>query len=286
MKTLISTEDNSVNFVTPCSEGGFFESRYVRRAEDYFICYLSSHSGCNKGCAMCHLTVTGQRMMTPASEADFLEQTGHVLRHYIKQSRAHYVNFNFMARGEPLDNPMIRGSAHELFNSLYDKAGISDSRLIPRFNISTIMPKTYRANLDKTFAGINPTIYYSLYSMNEKFRAKWLPGAMDPEIALDLLTEYQRSTKKIIKLHWAIIENENDSWDDVFNIVAAVKSRRLEVEFNCVRYNPYSEIDGRESPRFQIITDYLAIQLDCHAKIVSRVGQDVFASCGMFVEGI
>lgn len=59
IQMLKSQLDSSVNFVET-QLVGFLESRYVRREPRYFVAYLSSQTGCNRGCGMCHLTVTGQ----------------------------------------------------------------------------------------------------------------------------------------------------------------------------------------------------------------------------------
>jgi len=49
MRILHSQIDASVNFVEQ-QLTGFIESRYVRREERYMIAYLSSQTGCNRGC--------------------------------------------------------------------------------------------------------------------------------------------------------------------------------------------------------------------------------------------
>ena len=66
-----------------------------------------------------------------------------------------------------------------------------------------------------------------------------------------------------------------------------VRSVGLPVEIRIVRYNPYSEEYGRESgeaiisKNLEIIKTYLPFS---QIKIITRVGRDVKASCGMFVE--
>ena len=281
-KILKSEEDPSVNFITPCKDGGYFESRYVRRREDYFICYLSSQSGCNRGCKFCHLTTTKQTMMTDADYLKFISQALEVYKHYDKEVKAKVVHYNWMARGEPLCNKTITKINRYLFDTL---TGLAEEReLIPRFNISTIMPKTMDTSLAQMFKGYNPTIYYSLYSVDPKFREKWLPGAMPVEDALKQLKEYQDITGKFIKLHWAFIEGENSELSDLHSIFDMVEDYHLLCEFNLVRYNPYSEIEGKEPSEEKLaeLLNYIKVRLRGRSQMVTRVGRDIFCSCGCF----
>ena len=59
MLELKSIIDPSINIIEQ-QLVGFIESRYVRKIEDYFIAYLSSQTGCNRGCKFCHLTAMNQ----------------------------------------------------------------------------------------------------------------------------------------------------------------------------------------------------------------------------------
>lgn len=286
LTTLRSTQDPSVNIVEQRLVG-FLESRYVRRSPDYFACYLSSHSGCNRGCAMCHLTVTGQTSFEPADRYDFLEQARRVFAEYdaadATQRLAKRVHFNFMARGEPLANPTLLTQGDDLFYQLGTYA--ASRELSSKFCISTIMPQTLRKSLHEVFRWTSPTIYYSLYSISPVFRAKWLPMAMPPEQALAMLAEWQLHSKKIVKLHHALIDGENDSIDDALNICEAVDKHSLICEFNLVRYNPATLAQGVESPDAarETYLRTMRVYLLGRVKEVTRVGLDVKASCGTFV---
>lgn len=283
---LFSNEDASVNFVTPHPQGGAFESRYVRRESEYFITYLSSHSGCNKACRFCHLTQTRQTMMDPATVDDYYLQGLQVFRHYRQFDDANRVNFNFMARGEPLANPSILNNWSRVRAPLQSLA--EQHALVSKYNISTIMPEEMNdRHLYDVFGDSGAQIYYSLYSMREDFRKRWLPKAMAPHDALWELVRWQQKTGQLVTLHWAFIEGENDGLDVLEEIIMAILVRSLDVKFNLVRYNPYSAAQGRE-PSEEIIQrnfDYLAEAFGNEkSRIVPRVGFDVKASCGMFVD--
>jgi adenine C2-methylase RlmN of 23S rRNA A2503 and tRNA A37 len=286
---LRSKEDASVNFVDQ-RERGIFESRYVRRCDDYFVAYLSSQTGCNRGCAMCHLTATDQTSFIHSDVDDFRKQAEQVCGEYAESvdkgaPEARYMHYAFMARGEPLANRSILNKSREVLNALGEVAE-QMTGLPAKFCVSTIVPKTLTQSLIQVFPYVTPTVYYSLYSMQPEFRAKWLPGAMDPHTALDMLVAYQRFTKKTIKIHHALIAGENDSEGDAYHICDALNWRQLRCEFNIVRYNPASAEQGREASESDIDA-YVGV-VKAHGfpiKVVSRVGHDVKASCGMFVGG-
>lgn len=287
LRVLNSSIDRSVNFVEE-QLVGFLESRFVRKCDDYFIAYLSSQTGCNRGCEFCHLTATGQTSFVDSTHNDFIGQALQVFKHYRRQvssgqPAARMVHYNFMARGEPLANRDLLITADELLSKLGQLARTEG--LATKFNVSTILPATLRRSLVDVFRFVTPTIYYSLYSVSDDFRAKWMPAAMPVAHALPLLKEYQDFSKKIVKIHYALIEGANDSEADCLAVCDALTSAELICEFNLVRYNPASPAQGRESPP-EVIDACMRIfgeRFSGKVQIVPRVGFDVNASCGMFV---
>jgi adenine C2-methylase RlmN of 23S rRNA A2503 and tRNA A37 len=279
-----SSIDASVNFVRAVDVGRI-EARYVRRSDAYFVVYLSSQTGCAQACRMCHLTATGQTRLRNATFEEILEQADVVLAHQRALAPARSVHFNFMARGEPLSSPVILHRSAELFDALQRRARAIGVR--SRFLVSTILPNDLGdVALEDVFDGLPPEIYYSLYSTDDRFRRRWLPNAIPVEDALDRLADWQRASYKIVKLHYAFIEGENDAEADVHGVCDAVERRGLYVHVNIVRYNPPSERHGRESSEAVIQRNaaLLSTRLpNARVRVIPRVGFDVQASCGMFV---
>jgi len=286
LKVLNSQIDRSVNFVEE-QLVGFLESRFVRKCDEYFIAYLSSQTGCNRGCTFCHLTATGQTSFIDSSHNDFMAQAIQVFKHYrMQKNPAKYMHYNFMARGEPFANKILLDSGDELLSKLGQVA--KDEGLPAKFNISTIMPSTLKKPLPEVFTYINPTIYYSIYSTDEIWRKNWMPAAMPVNEALSMLKEYQDFSKKIVKIHYAFIAGENDSEKEVNNVCDALERHNLLCEFNLVRYNPASPDQGTESSEEAIARNIGIItnrfKFNTKVQMIPRVGFDVKASCGMFVE--
>lgn len=287
---LISKEDESANVVM-----GKFEARFVQRTPDYFIIYVSSHQGCNQACRFCHLTQTKQTDMTPATIGDYTEQVDRILKywdehHGYKVGALKKVHINFMARGEPLLNPVVLHNYDILTHVLRERVQRMVGKLEVVFNISTIFPEGVvlrDTNFDINNVRNNTRIYYSLYSADPQFRKRWLPKAKDPIAALEELRDYR------YKVHFALIEGENDSLEQAHAVTEAIRQthRMSHYEhtrpgFNLVRYNPYSELQGKE-PSTTTIEQYLDLLVKSQSfrdvKVVPRVGRDVYASCGTFV---
>lgn len=285
--TLISNEDKSVNFIYD----NWLEARFVRRDSDYFIVYLSSHDGCNKACRFCHLTQTGQTSFNGTTMEEYLMQAEEVLSYYdsVKDSQgiAKRVNFNFMARGEALANQVILTNAKELFSQLENLA--KKRGLIARFNISTIMPMEMESkDLADIFKDVTQdyAIYYSLYSVNEKFRKRWLPKALNYQVALKKLEALQEKNGTEIAFHWAFIQGQNDSQKDLEQLKNTLSQYNIKAKYNLVRYNPYSPNQGQEPTEDVLQHNFDELNRffnSPESRIVPRVGFDVKASCGMFV---
>lgn len=282
-----SAEDASINWIRP-AEKGYQEARFVRRVPDYIVVYLSAQSGCNQACRMCHLTATRQTRYVNTTPEDFCAQADVVLKWYKENEPvAETVHFNFMARGEPLDNPHFVAESHRILSGLGEQA--LHLSLRPRFLISTILPRSLGPKeLTDIFPIVQPELYYSIYSTNEEFRKRWLPQALPVDVALVKLTRWQQHSAKIPKIHYAFIEGQNDSVDDVRGVCEAILEHGLHVNVNVVRFNPASEAMGRE-PSEDVILRNLEVFRQyfprAQHQVIPRVGRDVYASCGMFVEG-
>jgi 23S rRNA (adenine2503-C2)-methyltransferase len=280
-----SAQDASVNWDRP-ADVGRLEARYVRRCPDYFVVYLSSQTGCAQGCRMCHLTATGQTRLRDATAGEVIEQARTVLDHYRREAPpARSVHFNFMARGEPLANRALLSDADGLLGELSRLAVALG--LWPRHLVSTIYPRELGDRpLEDIVVTHHPDIYYSIYSMSDRFRRRWLPKALPAEAALDRLTSWQRSTHKIVTLHHAYIAGENDAEGDVHAICDAVQERGLMAHVNIVRYNPHDPSRHGVEPPEGVIERNAAIYRSrlpsARVSVIARVGYDVAASCGMF----
>ncbi len=280
----VSKQDASVNWDHVVTSAVSKHATFVG-ARIILLC-ICRHRRLRPACRMCHLTTSRQTRVRDASFAEIIEQAATVLDYYRQEAPpARIVHFNFMARGEPLNNRALIADGDSLLGELSRRA--VELGLRPRHLISTIFPRQLDRPLDDIFITHHPDLHYSIYSMSPRFRQRWLPKAMPAEIALDRLMQWQRSAHKLVTLHHAYIAGENDSEVDVHQICDAVEERGLKVDINIVRYNSADPsrygVESEESILQRNADIYRSRLLQSRVSIIPRVGFDVAASCGMFL---
>jgi adenine C2-methylase RlmN of 23S rRNA A2503 and tRNA A37 len=195
-----------------------------------------------------------------------------------------------MSRGEPLANPVVLENLVKLENVLGELA--AKRNLDFKLKISSIIPvEAINRGLDAVFHKTKYSqLYYSLYSVDSSFRKRWLPNAAHVEVVMEQIRELQDIDPCfIVVLHWALIHGENDKEQDIDNVGEVIKYYGIKARFNLVRYNPYSEAQGKESTevvlheRLSQLSSYMRVD---GSKMIPKVGFDVHASCGMFVPGL
>ena len=72
--------------------------------------------------------------------------------------------------------------------------------------------------------------------------------------------------------------------EDSYEIATALAARDLKVEFNIVRYNPFSPDYGEETELVDEFAKGLRLDTGMPVQVVPRVGKDCYASCGMFTK--
>ena len=248
VRILKSKLDKSVNWITPFKKGSI-ETRYVRKKDDYIIGYVSSSIGCNQGCKQCFLTQQKQTEMYHVTPNMFADQIKLVIDHYKNNDDdglANRININFMARGDAFVNKHIVNTYPEVYDAISKPC--KEANLNPKMNISTIMPYTVKyRTLQSIFKDRPAHLYYSLYSINDEYRRKWMPGSIDWKLALDKIKDYQDNGGEIVTFHWAFIEGENDKLEDVLKMAEILKEYKFNAKFNLVRYNNHNNLPYKET---------------------------------------
>lgn len=284
---LSSAIDASRNFIIPY-QGAALEARYVRRTSDKISAYVSSMNGCKLGCKMCHLTDMKMNSFNHTTPGMYAEQLKHILNYAETQPKAARLNVNFMARGEPFANRYVVKKFSDVCRGLITMADLHD--LTTRINISTIMPHVIKnVDLSMVTAGHPVHLYYSLYSVEKKIRNYWLPNAIDYNIALQKLSNWQRDSISIprpLTLHWCIIKGVNDNIPMHKEMRNIITDYQLNARLQIVRYNPPPNSNTTEANEETIdeIIETLRPAFKLGARKIPRVGEDVAASCGMFIK--
>lgn len=318
-KTLASAIDPSLNMMRPFgNKGGELETRAVVRGPtfDKLCVYISSHGGCNLGCKQCHLTQNKQTSMKPSTMQDYVQQCNDMFVQFPKlrsysANKITRITAEFMARGEPLENRVVRNEWNQLYMALHKTFDEHRQLSFPQVtsdafkcHISTLMPHSFRnKSLVETFMPYGsspaswPVIYYSAWFLRPEIQREWMPNALPVSVALDKLSEYQQEMHRRtgssemgqskVLLHRAFLDGLNDSPQEMQDLVDLMKAKNVVARINSLRYSPPENEPNKQQetpdPRRSQCLMFLKINNPGGFKEIERAGEDVRASCGVFM---
>ena len=301
--TMKSQQDDTVNLIEDFGQGQVLETRIAERTSGTLILYFSVGLGCRLACRFCHLTATGQTNSLDLDSIDYESQLDFIktaLEWDPRRDTTTTLHINFMARGDLLNSQFFLKNGPYIFSKISrDLRTFFYNPIDIQFKISTIFPKTtwnwVRQKEFNTWCQdliIDPLtkypnstttveFYYSLYSLDYRFRKKWIPNGQNPAD----VGEYLRGSRDHFRLHHPLIEKQNDWYEDAAAIHSWLKTYDIVAGVNLIDYNPYSEKQGKGSSDVRVALYTNLLRDHSHISFVNsikRIGNDVYASCGQF----
>jgi 23S rRNA (adenine2503-C2)-methyltransferase len=260
VRTEHPSEDGSVRLLLELADGLTIESVLLGRDG---LC-VSTQVGCAVGCRFC---MTGQGgLQRQLGSAEIVAQV------VLARARRHVKKVVFMGMGEPAHN---MDNVLEAIEVLGTAGGIGHKSLV----FSTVGDRRVFDRLPQ--GKVKPALALSLHSTRADLRAELLPNAprIDPAELVELADAYCRATGYPIQYQWTLIDNVNDSDEEVDGIV-----RLLSGKYAVMNLIPYNDIDGADfrrpsAERVKTIMMHL-YQHGILAKLRQSAGQDVAGACG------
>ena len=260
---------------------------------------ISCSAGCQMECSFCHLTQKGvqHKRLSPESVLNNLIETVVTEYKYLKGQGINlstkYIKLCWMGMGEPMSEiPLVKEVTKNFLEYVFNNnlaCGLDG------VDISTVMPSRlsiakysdlqeisrslsdYKHNPSQV--GKSPMrLFYSLHVANDK-RDVMVPNTYDYRKALTDLNYFCNATRADLIVHCMFIEGQNDSQQDIDELINLVKPTGRELRV--LRYNP-SDNTTKESGNIKDIVSYLNSQYD-KVKVQYSSGQDILAACGQFL---
>ncbi|MCK5019761.1 MAG: radical SAM protein [Candidatus Peribacteraceae bacterium] len=288
LEKIESEVDNVVKYVFD-SNGSPFEVSYINKnqrtddeaksASKHIIC-VSTHSGCIMGCKFCHLTgnSTGMAQITPSTIVDAVEV---IYDEQIKDKEIKEILVSFMGSGEPLMSSLVVTHTMSILNKHFKEKNM-------RFALATMLPNTRDGRMALfDIAEVvknheyNLKVHLSLHFTDDELREHWMPNATNIETAISALEYYANLTGNEVEIHYALIDEVNDSDDNCKKLAKLLKGRNIPIKF--LKFNPSneSEFNPSDKSRFIVFRDYLSLH-GIQSEYYEPNGADVGASCGQF----
>lgn len=269
-KNVAQSKDMSMKFLFDLGNSEFIESVYIKHSNRNTIC-VSSQIGCPVGCTMCSTGRIGFKRNLKASEIVLQVLS---VESVIKPKFGKIDNIVFMGMGEPMLN---FDNVIKAIKILTDKSGRSMSPR--RIVISTSgyvdgIKKLKDVNLPIKLA-------VSLHATTDEIRTNLIPvnNIFNIEMLLNAAEEYALSSKRRVTFEYILMDDINDSDQDIIRLKDLLKGRHAHV--NLIKYNQ-SNSNVTIKSKVQRIKVFEESLNNFGIKTTIRIskGEDINGACG------
>lgn len=265
--------------------------------KEKFSVFVSSSSGCPLKCKFCYLTLNEQPY-TKLTEDQIFNNFKEALHNKILEEptlRKRYIKLSWMGMGDAfLRDPYdVRQTSLRMLRYAIGDLGIYG---IDGVDISTIMPscrgwqhqlgsldddlRRYKMNPNNPVNRSRVRLFYSLISSWN--REIIIPSGNNVINDLYSLRIFRDWYNIDVILHSLILKNINDKLTDVESMDITLHNYLPNAEFRILRYNKHDKSEYTEPENFIEIAKEYKKRLG-KVKIQTSKGEDVKASCGMFI---
>ncbi len=266
VKILTSASDGTVKLLFELCDGNHVETVLMRYEHGDSLC-VSTQAGCKMGCRFCASTIAGfKRNLEPCEILGQLYETERATGRKVS-------SIVLMGIGEPLDN---FDNVVKFLQILSTPEGTDMSLRHVSLSTCGLVDRIY----DLAALDLGLTLSISLHSPYDKKRSELMPinnRYHIPEL-MKACRDYFGRTGRRISFEYALIEGENDSYDDAKALVGLMKG--MPAHINVIPVNKIKERSYRSDRGSAQRFCRLLCSLGANATVRRTLGADINAACG------
>ena len=266
VRILTSASDGTVKLLFELSDGNHVETVLMRYEHGDSLC-VSTQAGCKMGCRFCASTIAGfKRNLEPCEILGQLYETERVTGRKVS-------SIVLMGIGEPLDN---FDNVVKFLQILSTPEGTDMSLRHVSLSTCGLVDRIY----DLAALDLGLTLSISLHSPYDEKRSELMPinnRYHIPEL-MKACRDYFGRTGRRISFEYALIEGENDSYDDAKALVGLMKG--MPAHINVIPVNKIKERSYRSDRGSAQRFCRLLCSLGANATVRRTLGADINAACG------
>ncbi len=266
VRVLKSKLDDTEKFLFELADGNHIETVLMSYEHGDSLC-VSTQVGCRMGCRFCASTIAGYKRSLEPSEI--------LLQLYEAEriSGRKVSSIVLMGIGEPLDN---FDNVVKFLRILSSEQGTNMSLRHVSLSTCGLVDRIY----DLAALDLDLTLSISLHATNDKKRSELMPVNNRYHISelMKACYDYFNKTGRRISFEYALINGENDSYDDAQALASLVKGMPSHVNIipvNKIKERSFTSDRGAAHEFAKLLTG-----LGVNATVRRTLGSDIDAACG------